>query len=427
MSILRNRHEILFLYEVVNANPNGDPMDENRPRYDDETGKIFVRDARIKRTIRDTLQEMGEEIFIREERKEDGTLKGREDLVKEYKKDEYNNDIKNIKDIIKNILEKCIDIRLFGGTFALKTGSFSLTGSVQFAYGTSLHRVKILEVQGTSVLPSSDEKGKGKKQGTMMFDYRVAYALIGVYGVANQKTAQENFENMLETLKTKEDLEKIREALKTILTEEDLEKMLKALNNKFTEEDFKKIREALNTKLTEENFNKIWEALKTILIQENFENMLETLKTKLTEEDFKKIFKKILKTLKTKLTKEDFEKMLKALWIGHRGGSVLITGSKLGHKSLMLLDIVHMEDSLDLIGSLDRYVKLKLNAEINDEEAIRSPKDYILDISELAKKVRALKGRNRLEKVRYILDEDLRVEPSIEKAFEGIKLEKLEF
>jgi CRISPR-associated protein Csh2 len=322
MSILKNRHEILFLYEVVNANPNGDPMDENRPRYDDETGRIFVRDARIKRTIRDTLQDMGEEIFIREERKEDGTLKKKEDLANEYGN-------------LTNILEKCIDIRLFGGTFALKTGKrgktektektenlepFSLTGPVQFAYGTSLHRVKILEVQGTSVLPSSDEKGKGKKQGTMMFDYRVAYALIGVYGVANQKTAKE-----------------------------------------------------------------------------------------------------------TNLTDEDFEKMLKALWIGHRGGSVLITGSKLGHKSLMLLDIVHTEDSLDLIGSLDRYVKIKLNAEINDEEAIRSPKDYILDISELGEKVRALKGRNRLEKVRYILDEDLRVEPSIEKAFEGINLEKLEF
>jgi len=308
MSILKNRHEILFLYEVVNANPNGDPMDENRPRYDDETGKIFVRDARIKRTIRDTLQDMGEEIFIREERKEDGTLETKEGLLEKY-------------DNNKNkVLERCIDIRLFGGTFALKTGSFSLTGPVQFAYGTSLHRVKILEVQGTSVLPSSDEKGKGKKQGTMMFDYRVAYALIGVYGVANQKTAKE-----------------------------------------------------------------------------------------------------------TNLTDEDFEKMLKALWIGHRGGSVLITGSKLGHKSLMLLDIVHTEDSLDLIGSLDRYVKIKLNAEINDEEAIRSPKDYILDISELGEKVRALEGRNRLEKVRYILDEDLRVEPSIEKAFEGIKLEKLEF
>jgi hypothetical protein len=93
----------------------------------------------------------------------------------------------------------------------------------------------------------------------------------------------------------------------------------------------------------------------------------------------------------------------------------------------MLLDIVHTEDSLDLIGSLGRYVKIKLNAEMNDEEAIRSPKDYILDISELGEKVRALEGRNRLEKVRYILDEDLRVEPSIEKAFEGINLEKLEF
>jgi hypothetical protein len=87
----------------------------------------------------------------------------------------------------------------------------------------------------------------------------------------------------------------------------------------------------------------------------------------------------------------------------------------------MLLDIVHTEDSLDLIGSLDRYVKIKPN--VNDEEAIRSPKDYILDISELGEKIRALEGRNRLEKVRYILDEDLRVEPSIENAFEGINKE----
>jgi CRISPR-associated protein, Csh2 family len=102
MSILKNRHEILFLYEVVNANPNGDPMDENRPRYDYETGKIFVRDARIKRTIRDTLQEMGEEIFIREERKEDGTLETKEGLLEKYGKNK------------NKVLESCIDISCLG-------------------------------------------------------------------------------------------------------------------------------------------------------------------------------------------------------------------------------------------------------------------------------------------------------------------------
>jgi len=81
MSILSRRHEILFLYDVSMANPNGDPLDENRPRYDEETGRVFVRDARIKRTIRDTLAEMGYHVFIIEERKDNGELKTKEEKV----------------------------------------------------------------------------------------------------------------------------------------------------------------------------------------------------------------------------------------------------------------------------------------------------------------------------------------------------------
>jgi len=32
--MIRNRQEILFLYDVMDANPNGDPLDENKPRID---------------------------------------------------------------------------------------------------------------------------------------------------------------------------------------------------------------------------------------------------------------------------------------------------------------------------------------------------------------------------------------------------------
>jgi CRISPR-associated protein Csh2 len=81
MSILSRRHEILFLYDVSMANPNGDSLDENRPRYDEGTGRVFVRDARIKRTIRDTLAEMGYNVFIIEERKDNGELKTKEEKV----------------------------------------------------------------------------------------------------------------------------------------------------------------------------------------------------------------------------------------------------------------------------------------------------------------------------------------------------------
>ena len=47
------RRELLFLYTVKDANPNGDPLNANHPRFDAETSQILVSDVRIKRTIRD--------------------------------------------------------------------------------------------------------------------------------------------------------------------------------------------------------------------------------------------------------------------------------------------------------------------------------------------------------------------------------------
>ena len=63
-------------FEVVNmvnhGNPNGDPLNGNRPREDfDGFGEIS--DVCLKRKIRNRLQDMGEKIFIQsEERCDDG-------------------------------------------------------------------------------------------------------------------------------------------------------------------------------------------------------------------------------------------------------------------------------------------------------------------------------------------------------------------
>jgi len=298
---LSNRHEILFLYDVSMANPNGDPMDENKPRYDEETGRIFVTDVRIKRTIRDTLKEMGKEVFVIEERKEDGNLK-----TKEEKEESAGG-----RD---GVLKKYVDIRLFGGTFALKSekkASWSVTGPVQFSYGQSLHRVKVIPVKGTTVMPSQE----GKMQGTMWERYIVAYALIGVYGIANQMVAKD-----------------------------------------------------------------------------------------------------------TLMTEEEFEDMLKALWSGHLGGSVLLTTSKLGHMPRLLIDIVHKEESLHRIGNLDRYIKLISN---KSDEEIRDPKDYKLNMEDLARRIE--KFKDKIQKVRYLVDEELHIEPDIKQVFKDFQIEEWKF
>jgi len=49
------RQDMVFLFDVVDGNPNGDPDAGNRPRMDDESGQGLVTDVALKRKIRDTI------------------------------------------------------------------------------------------------------------------------------------------------------------------------------------------------------------------------------------------------------------------------------------------------------------------------------------------------------------------------------------
>ena len=171
--IIKNRSEILFLYDVKDANPNGDPVDENKPRIDEETGVNIVTDVRLKRTVRDYLYEYkGQEVFIREIRKEDGKLKTKEERLNDFGD--------------ASIIDRCIDIRLFGSTTAVEDRTIALTGPVQFKYGRSLHKVDLTYIKGTTVMPSGAEK----KQGTFTERYILPYSLIVFYGIVNENAAK---------------------------------------------------------------------------------------------------------------------------------------------------------------------------------------------------------------------------------------------
>lgn len=172
--IIKNRSEILFLYDVVNANPNGDPLDENKPRIDEGTEINIVTDVRLKRTIRDYLFDYKKlEIFIREIRDEKGNLAAKELRLRNFKDE-------------KELIEKCIDVRLFGTTTAVKDKTMILTGPVQFKFGHSLHKVvSDYCIKGTTVMPSGAEK----KQGTFTEKYILPYSLIAFYGIVNENAA----------------------------------------------------------------------------------------------------------------------------------------------------------------------------------------------------------------------------------------------
>lgn len=183
MDVIKNRSEILFLYDITDANPNGDPVDENKPRIDEETGINIVTDVRLKRTIRDYLYEYKEQdVFIIETKDKAGKLRTKEDRLSDF---ENNSDL----------LEKCIDVRLFGATTAVKEKTMTLTGPVQFKYGRSLHRVSIAFYKGTTVMPSKEGKG----QGTFTEKYILPYSLIAFYGIVNENAAALQDINLTET------------------------------------------------------------------------------------------------------------------------------------------------------------------------------------------------------------------------------------
>lgn len=204
--VVTTRTEIVFVFDVTDSNPNGDPNDENRPRMDVESGRAKVSDVRLKRTIRDYILEHlqpGESkdiIFCQEIEKADGTIQEGKDRAEDFFKKVAESARKEAKTVLdkrnriqEQVLAHCIDVRLFGATIPIpklkekeKDSSVTLTGPVQFAMGTSLHRVEPRFIKGTGAFAS----GQGAQQKTFREEYMLPYALIAFYGIVNQEAAK---------------------------------------------------------------------------------------------------------------------------------------------------------------------------------------------------------------------------------------------
>ena len=183
MSLVEERSELIFCYDIKDANPNGDPLDGNKPRLDEETGENLVTDVRLKRTIRDYLFEY----------KEYNNEKEKDIFVRETVYDEKNKYIKDGKRRSKDfeedkekILNTCIDIRLFGGVLPLNKDSITYTGPVQFQMGRSMHKVNQEYIKGTGAFASGDKK----MQATFREEHLLSYSFINFYGIINETAAK---------------------------------------------------------------------------------------------------------------------------------------------------------------------------------------------------------------------------------------------
>jgi CRISPR-associated protein Csh2 len=201
--------DILYLYDAKLCNPNGDPDDENKPRMDYETGKNLVSDVRLKRYIRDYLQNKKCEIFVAKVNDKSVTATAR--LQALFKKHNKKTQLKKMsKEDCDWLLNQLIDVRMFGATMPIKAevgegaggASAIFTGPIQFNWGYSLNRVTIVPSNTiTTHFAAETEKGS-----TMGKDYRLYYALVAFHGVISKTRAQK-------TLLSDEDIKLLDESL----------------------------------------------------------------------------------------------------------------------------------------------------------------------------------------------------------------------
>ncbi|MHA1854818.1 MAG: type I-B CRISPR-associated protein Cas7/Csh2 [Promethearchaeota archaeon] len=185
-NVLENRIEIVFLYDVRDANPNGDPDFDNMPRLDNLTGENVVTDVRLKRTIRDYWIANGKEVLIKAVDDKSGNRQTMEERVKtELKISEKEKGLRNKINI--EVPKRFLDIRSFGAAITYKGANTSITGPVQFGLGRSMNKPRVITRTITTSLASGTEKG----QGTIGEYHTVDYSLIKFHGLISEVSAKE--------------------------------------------------------------------------------------------------------------------------------------------------------------------------------------------------------------------------------------------
>ncbi len=210
MGEFTNKIDFEVLVMVNNANPNGDPLNGNRPRetYD---GYGEISDVCIKRKIRNRLQDMGENIFVQSDERSDDQCKSLAERAKSNAAMQKAIKDKDRDAYAKAACETWIDVRSFGQVFAFKDDNVSVgvRGPVSVHSAFSVLPVSIDSMQITKSVNGETVKEGKKSSDTMGMKHKISSALYVIKGSINHQLAEK-------TGFGDEDAEKIKEALRTL-------------------------------------------------------------------------------------------------------------------------------------------------------------------------------------------------------------------
>lgn len=187
---LKNRYEFVYLFDVKDGNPNGDPDAGNTPRVDPETGHGLISDVCLKRKVRNFVTiAKGEnapwDIYVKEKavlndthekayEAVDGTQKGKKD---DDKKRETGEIVEKARGwLCKNFY----DIRTFGAVMATEVNAGIVKGPIQLTFSRSVSPILVLEHSITRMAVTN--KKDLEKERTMGRKHTIPYGLYRCHG-----------------------------------------------------------------------------------------------------------------------------------------------------------------------------------------------------------------------------------------------------
>ncbi|HWL09981.1 MAG TPA: type I-C CRISPR-associated protein Cas7/Csd2 [Planctomicrobium sp.] len=208
---MNSRYDFVYLFDVKDGNPNGDPDAGNLPRVDAETGQGLVTDVCLKRKIRNFVGLVKEEqppydIYVKEKAiLNNQHARAYQALEIDPKKRTAKGKDKAEEDrqLTAWMCQNFFDIRSFGAVMTTEVNCGQVRGPVQFAMGRSIDPVITMEHSVTRCAVTTEREAEKQDGGnrTMGRKFTIPYGLYRVHGFINPHlAAQTGFDQNAEDL-----------------------------------------------------------------------------------------------------------------------------------------------------------------------------------------------------------------------------------
>lgn len=186
MSVIQNRYDFVYFFDITDGNPNGDPDAGNLPRVDSETMQGLVTDVCLKRKIRNFVGLLHEEkppyeIYIKEkavlnrQHERAYVAAGLKPDKQKMPKDEQ-----KARELTAWMCANFFDIRAFGAVMSTEVNCGQVRGPLQFGIARSIDPIVSAEFAVTRCAVTNEKDLE--KERTIGRKFTVPYGLYRVHG-----------------------------------------------------------------------------------------------------------------------------------------------------------------------------------------------------------------------------------------------------